>query len=160
MSEPVTRAARRAGEQDVAPLAQLINRAYEVEAEFTDSLRTSAGEVARLIDQGQFLVLDRVGGGLAATVYVAIDGQRGRFEMLSVAPDLQGRGLGRRLVTVAELLCRAEGCAEMEIEVINLREPLPRFYRSLGYQPAGTAPVDDPGLRRPAHFIRMAKSLD
>lgn len=159
MPEQPTRAVRRASDEDAAPLAQLINRANQVERAFLDADRTSPDEVRRLQQSGQFLVLDRDDGGLAATVYLEIQGRRGHFSLLSVDPELQGVGVGRRMVAVAELLCQAEGCDALELEVVNLREELPPFYRSLGYQPCGTAPFEDAALEQPAHFIRMAKPL-
>src|SRR5688500_14495372 len=88
---------RRAVRSDAVALAQLINRAYDVESFFVEGTRTDEEEIARLAASGHFLVLDRRGGGLAAAIYVRCEGQRGFFGMLSVAPDVQGLGLGRRL---------------------------------------------------------------
>ncbi len=156
---PSVRHARRA---DAPELVQLINRAYQVEASFVEGVRTDEAEVARLVEAGTLLVLDRIGGrgGVAATIYVRTDGRRGCFGMLSVAPDLQGAGVGRRLVAVAEALCQAQGCTEMSLEVVNLRDDLTPWYRRLGYREVGTAPyVAHRVVKRPCHFIRMEKPL-
>lgn len=158
----VSISARAAGPSDVAALARLINRAYAIEAAFVDGDRTSEPELVDLDQRGDFLVIDRVGGGLAAAVYVRAnqaDGARGYLGMLSVDPDLQGLGLGRRLVALAEALCAARGCTAMDLQIINLREELGSWYRSLGYHEVGTAPYTHRDAKRPLHFVKMSKAL-
>lgn len=155
------RTVRRAGPDDAPAIAALVNDAYQVERSFKRGDRTTEAEVRRLLGEGSFLVLDHPESGLAASVFVSASGRRGRFGLLSVKPALQGLGLGRRLIGVAELFCRAQGCEVMELSVVNLREELPPFYRSLGYEECGTAPFPtEPGLERPVHFIVMEKPLD
>jgi ribosomal protein S18 acetylase RimI-like enzyme len=149
---------RHATPEDAADIAALINRAYaEVEKDFAAGERTSAEEVRTLQEQGHFLVIDRKGGGVAAGVFVKMAQRRGYFGLLSVAPEVQGSGLGRRLVAVVEALCEAEGCTAMDLQVVNLRAELPPWYRSLGYRECGTTPFHD--ARVPCHFIRMTKAL-
>jgi GNAT superfamily N-acetyltransferase len=157
-ASPLGVCVRRATAQDVPALVALINRAYEVERFFVDGDRTGADEVHGLRAHGDFLVLDRPGDGLAASVHVSSQGGRGHFGMLSVAPDLQGLGLGRRLVTVAEALCTAQGCVAMDIEVVALLPALHAWYRSLGYREHGTAPFPVPS-RLPCHYVLMSKPL-
>lgn len=164
MGSPSTIAAsvRRAGPDDAAELAALINRAYEVERFFVEGARTGAAEIARLCDadHGHFLVLD-AGGAIAAAVFVRADGEAGALSMLSVAPDHQGSGLGRRLVGVAEAWCAAMGCTAIALQVVNLRSELEAWYRSLGYRVIGTAPYApaDRTATRPCHFLLMQKRL-
>ncbi len=151
---------RRADDDEAAAIADLVNRAYQVEEFFVEGNRTTVDEIRELQEGGYFLVLDYVDGGLAASVYVQVDGDRGYFGMLSVDPDLQGSGLGRRLIGVAEALAEAAGCRAMDLQVVNLRRELPPWYRSLGYRDCGTAPFPveaDP--KQPCHFIRMTKTL-
>lgn len=152
-------AVRQAGPDDVAAVVELVNLAYRVEAFFIEGTRTSEAEVARLMGEGCFLVLDGERGRLAGAIYVEVGPERGYFGMLSVAPHMQGAGLGRRLVAVAEAMCEAQGCRAMDLQVVNLRTELPPWYRSLGYRESGTLPFEDPALERPAHFIRMSKTL-
>jgi GNAT superfamily N-acetyltransferase len=79
--------------------------------------------------------------------------------MLSVLPELQGKGLGRRLVQVAEAMAEATGATSMSLRIINLREELSRWYQRLGYREVGTAPLNHRRVKRPCHFIEMAKLL-
>jgi N-acetylglutamate synthase-like GNAT family acetyltransferase len=81
---------RRAQPSDAPALAELVNRAYEVERFFVEGERTSADEVARML-RG-FLVLENQ-GSLAAAVYVESEQDSGYIGMLSVDPGLQGGGL-------------------------------------------------------------------
>ncbi|HEY1811673.1 MAG TPA: GNAT family N-acetyltransferase [Kofleriaceae bacterium] len=133
-----------------------MNAAFAIEEFFVDGNRTNATEIAAMMTAGAFLVLDRAPGALAAAVYVE---RRGYFGMLSVSPELQGHGLGKRLVRIAEALCEAAGCATMSIRIINLREELARWYRSLGYRETGVTPYTHRALKRPAHFVEMQRSL-
>ena len=150
---------RRATPADAEALAELVNEAYAIEKTFVDGDRTSADEIAEMVNEGRgaFLVLE-MAGGLAAAVYVEGRGHAGYFGMLSVRPGLQGMGLGKRLVRIAEALAEATGARQMTLRIVNLREELARWYRSLGYREVGTTPFDR-ALKRPAHFVDMAKNL-
>jgi GNAT superfamily N-acetyltransferase len=149
---------RRAGPDDAAELAALINRAYEVERFFVAGARTDAAEIERLCAHGHFLVLG-AGGEIAAAVHVRADGERGALSMLSVTPELQGAGLGKRLVAVAEAWCAAMGCTAMALQVVNLRTELEAWYKSLGYRVIGTAPYEHRDVLRACHFVLMEKRL-
>src|SRR5688572_4509412 len=114
---------RSATARDAPALAALVNRAYAIEEFFVDGDRTDASEIERLLERGTFVVLEYRSEdlrGLAAAVYV----EAGYFGMLSVLPELQGAGLGTRLVRIAEALCESSGCTEVSLRIINLREEL------------------------------------
>lgn len=147
---------RRATPADAAALAALVNAAFAIEEFFVEGDRTSDAEIAEMMQSGAFLVLDHADGRLAAAVYVE---NRGYFGMLSVLPELQGHGLGKRLVRIAEAWCEAAGSTTMSIRIINLRDELGRWYRSLGYREIGVTPYTHRTLKRPAHFVEMQRSL-
>jgi GNAT superfamily N-acetyltransferase len=155
----ISPSARRARAADLPALARLVNRAFAVEGSFVDGDRTSVAELAQLTASGHFLVLDRVGGELAAAVHVAFDGVHASFGLLAVAPELQGLGLGRRLVALAEALAAALGCHDVGLAIVDLRSELLPWYRSQGYREVGTAPYDRGPTRRPCHLVRLAKTL-
>jgi ribosomal protein S18 acetylase RimI-like enzyme len=151
---------RRARPSDAPALAVLVNRAYEVEGFFVDGERTNADEILALVTKGSFLVLeDRE--GLAAAVYVEARPDRGvgYIGMLSVEPRLQGQGIGTRLVRIAEAMLEATGITRVELKIVNLREELGRWYRSLGYREVGTAPYTHRPVKQPCHFVEMQRSL-
>src|SRR4051812_3861135 len=128
---------RRAQPSDTAALTDLVNRAYAIEAFFVDGMRTTADEIAGLIRSGGFLVLEYAGGICAAVLFQGPGEHHGLppshayFGLLSVLPEMQGMGLGGRLVRVAEAMAEASGATAMRLRVINLREELSRWYKSL-----------------------------
>lgn len=165
MAPLIATSVRRAQPSDAAALTALVNRAYSVEAAFVEGERTSAGEIEALITAGGFLVLPYP-QGIAAAVRFQPPGARPElpdnaayFGMLSVHPELQGMGLGRRMVQVVEALAEATGATMMRLRMINLREELSRWYKSLGYRAVGTSPYPARTVKRPCHFIEMAKPL-
>lgn len=151
---------RRATAADAEALAQLVNRVYAVESFFVEGDRTHAAELAEMMERGTFLVLDHADQrGLAAAVYVTTDGDRGYFGMLAVGQGLQGKGIGKRMVRIAEAVAEADGCTTMTMKIVNLREELARWYRSLGYRETGTAPYVARRVKLACHFVEMARPL-
>lgn len=146
---------RRATAADAAAVADLVNQAYAVEVFFVEGDRTNAADIADMMSHGTFVVLEHV-GGLAAAVYVDSTGYIG---MLSVLPQMQKHGLGKRLVRIAEAMCEAAGCDTAHLQIVNLREELARWYRSLGYVETGTRPFEHRALKQPCHFVVMRKTL-
>jgi len=66
---------------------------------------------------------------LTGVVYVELRGERSYLGLLSVNPELQKTGLGRRLMAAAEEFAREMGSHHMDLTVVNLRTELPPFYR-------------------------------
>lgn len=149
---------RRATPADAAALAALVNEAYAVEQFFVDGDRTCADEVAELTRTGAFLVLEQE-GGLAAAIHIERRDTDAYFGMLSVRPALQGIGLGERMVRIAEAMGEAMGATAMTLKIVNLREDLGRWYRSLGYREVGTAPYVNRPVKQACHFVEMYKCL-
>jgi GNAT superfamily N-acetyltransferase len=151
---------RRAVSGDAAQLAELVNAAYQIETFFVDGSRTNVREITELIERGGFLVLEQGSDGrLVAAVLLEPRGEGAYLGMLSVAPDVQGLGLGTRLVAAAEAVAEAMGCAWVDLKIINLRDELARWYRSLGYAPIATAPYTHRPVKQPCHFVEMRKLL-
>lgn len=163
MGDPNLPRLRVAAQEDIPALVHLINLAYRVEAFFIRGERTSAEEVASMIgaEEGTFLVLEASDRSEpVGSVFVALDGDTGHLGFLAVDPAHQGQGLGRRLIRGVETVCLDAGCTAVELDVFNLREELPPYYRSAGFVEIGTAPFSHPELLlRPAHLIRMRKAI-
>jgi ribosomal protein S18 acetylase RimI-like enzyme len=77
------------------------------------------------------------GGTLAGTVMVGHDGHRGWMYYLAVAPEQQRRGLGARLVHVAEDWLAHRGVPAVRLMVRDGNEQVVGFYSRLGYADAG-----------------------
>ncbi len=152
---------RFAEESDLPALTDLINKAFKVEAFFITGDRLTLEEAFAYFQEGRFLVAEEK-GAIAGVVYVELRGERSYLGMLSVAPNLKGTGLGRRLMAAAEEFAREMGSHHMDLTVVNLRTELPPFYRKLGYIENGTEPIRNhmvPRVTQPCHFIRMTKPL-
>ncbi len=152
---------RFAEESDLPALTALINKAFKVEAFFIVRDRLMPEETRQYFQKGRFLIAEE-NNTLAGAVYVELRGDRSYLGLLSVDPDRQKSGLGRRLTAAAEEFAREMGAHHMDITVVNLRTELPPFYRKLGYTDNGTEPVRPemiPRLLQPAHFIKMTKPL-
>ena len=74
-----------------------------------------------------------------------------------------GRRLRRATTGVqdqrAEAMGTALGCTVMDLQIVNLREELGPWYRSLGYAEVGTAPYQHRSTKRPCHLVKMSKAL-
>ena len=156
-------AIRRATPADVPALVRVINRAYSVEEFFVNGPRIDEDGVRKRfgLSNAFFLVIDGDGGSLlAGAVYAELRGQRGYFGLLSVDPDHQKRGLGKKLVQAVEALCRVAGCTHLDLDTVNVRLELPAFYSALGFVPVGTAPFPEVDkLKSPAHLVLYTKRL-
>jgi GNAT superfamily N-acetyltransferase len=150
---------RTANETDAEALVPLINRAFEVELQFFTTERIGLAETVEHLKKGMFVIAES-DGRLAGCNYVELRGDAGYFGLLSVDPDQQGRGLGRKLVEQAEEFCREGGCSVMQIRVLNHRTELPPFYEKLGYRVTGSEEVEQVASARvPYHFLIMEKEL-
>jgi GNAT superfamily N-acetyltransferase len=149
---------RQATSDEAPALLALINRAFAVEKFFVDHERITAEQLDGYLASGAFFLLEGDDTAPAASLYFEQRGDRAYVGMLAVDPDRQGQGIGRQMMAFAEQHARALGCGGVDIRVVNLREELPPFYRSLGYVETGRSePVDDPGASTPYHFILMEK---
>lgn len=154
---------REATAADIPEIVRVINLAYRVEDFFVNGNRTNADDVQRRMTQPNacFIVAASAdSAALAGAVWMEINDRRGHFAMLSVDPAHQGEGIGRAMIEGVEKKCRDEGCAFLDIEVVNLRQELPAFYTRLGFTQQGTAPfAPQEKLTRDAHLVLMTKAL-
>ena len=83
--------------------------------------------------QPDLLLVAVADGRVVGTVMVGYDGHRGWINYLAVDPDLQRRGLGRRLMQEAEQRLAAMGCPKVNLQVRTSNVAVLAFYRSIGY---------------------------
>lgn len=149
---------RRARTEDVPEIARIINAAFEVEREFREGARTSAEEIAKLLEHDVFFVAEQ-DGRLVGAVHTSIDGVTGYFGMLSVDPSLQRGGVGRALLSAAEDHCRKAGCTRMTMSTGEDRTELIPYYERVGYRVTSIEPSSSPAFKRPIRIVKMAKDL-
>ena len=61
----------------------------------------------------------------------------GIVEGVAVAPDYQGKGIGRQMMEKAIALCREAGCYKMALSTNLRRKEAHAFYESLGFEKHG-----------------------
>jgi ribosomal protein S18 acetylase RimI-like enzyme len=76
------------------------------------------------------------------------------IELLGVAPEARGRGIGRRLMAEAEHAARERGCEGIFLDTYSFQAPA--FYARLGFTEFGRIPGYPPGHAR----IFLARRLD
>ena len=150
---------RQAEPADVARLVSLINRAFAVTRAFRLGSRTHEDQVRQMMKDGTFLLMME-DDALVACVYLRLTGERAYLGTLSVEPEQQKRGIGSRMMRVAEEFCRDAGCKAIDIRIVNVRTELPEIYHKWGYVETGTQPADAiTDATEPVHFVTMAKEL-
>ncbi len=172
--EPVIRTATAA---DIPQLHALVESAFRGdsarggwthEADLLGGQRTDPAALAEAIDDPDRMILIAFDGeAMVGCVEVKRAGTgRSMLGLLSVRPDRQATGLGRRLVAAAERRARDDhGAAWMEMTVIAARGELIAWYERQGYARTGETrpfPMDDPrfGLPRvPLSFVVLEREL-
>lgn len=161
-------------------IAALVNSAYRgdssrqgwtTEADLLGGQRTDPETLAQELaaKPGAQLLVLREAAAAPPLGCVWLEPTRGgtwHLGMLSVRPDLQDRGLGRALLTQAELAAKAQGARRIEMTVIGLREPLIAWYERRGYArtgetrpfPYGDARFGEP-RREDLRFVVLAKRI-
>jgi len=71
---------------------------------------------------------------VVGTAMGGYDGHRGWVNYLAVAPELRGKGLGRKLMATLESLLTARGCPKLNLQVRAGNEAAIGFYTRLGYK--------------------------
>lgn len=161
--------------KDIPALVSLLNSAYRgesskkgwtTEAEMiSGSIRTDEKQLKELMERPGAVFLKSVNenDGIEGCVY--LDKRDGKLYlgMLSVNPDRQAKGTGRKIMAAAEDHARKEGCTAIFMRVISLRHELIAWYEKQGYymtgetQPFENSPYGTAVL--PFEFLVMEKRL-
>jgi GNAT superfamily N-acetyltransferase len=93
----------------------------------------------RIVGTFALLIIDNLGH---------LGAPSGLMEDVAVAPDLQGQGIGKAMVTYAMDICRKKGCYKMALSANLKRERAHAFYESVGLRRHGYSfcidlPADD-----------------
>jgi ribosomal protein S18 acetylase RimI-like enzyme len=169
---------RPAEQADLEPLLALVQRAYRGdtakagwthEADLLGGQRTDLAALTQtLADPRQRLLLAVGSGGPMGCVQITDRGNNTAYlGLLTVDPERQAGGLGRRLIDEAEHVAAEQfGARRMEMTVIRQRAELIAYYERRGYGLTGEErpfPMDDArfGLprRQDLSFVVLDKPL-
>jgi len=141
----------------VDELVGLVNSAYRgedskkgwtTEADLIEgSLRIDADSVKELMKkEGTTILTCSDGITLLGCVNLQQEGDGIYLGMLSVSPNAQGLGIGKKLLEASELHAKAVGCNFIFMTVIDVRHELIAWYERHGYARTGEKkpfPVDE-----------------
>ena len=139
---------RYAAHSDIPAIVPLVESAYRgdasrkgwtTEADMLDGQRVDADGVREIIDKpASRVILAFRGDELLGCVHVERVEGVGYFGMFSVDPNLQGGGVGDKLLREAERVARDEfACPRMTCSVIPMRHELIAWYQRRGYVSTG-----------------------
>ncbi|MDB5096837.1 MAG: GCN5-related N-acetyltransferase [Cyanobacteria bacterium RYN_339] len=90
-------------------------------------------ELMAEISHPSLLGLAWLGDKPAAAFELAVQGEEGWIEAIAVSPELQGRGIGRRMLPVAIERLQAQGATTIKLLVMSTNEPAVRLYANNGF---------------------------
>ncbi len=164
-----------ATEADIAALVTLVNSAYRgesskkgwtTEAELLGGLRTDPITLLEQINQPGHTFLKAVDSTKKIIACVSLEEKANKLYlgMLTVQPDIQASGIGKKMLAASEefALSKHLGCIEMT--VISVRSELISYYERRGYRATGEKrdfPSDPKfGIQKQAlEFIVLEKHL-
>jgi ribosomal protein S18 acetylase RimI-like enzyme len=157
-----------AEEGDIPALVRLVNKAYRgdssrkgwtTEANLLDGIRTSENSMREMITDPAAVVLkfSTSNNNLVGCVYLQKQGGHMYLGMLTVDPELQAAGLGRRMLRLSEDYARSAGCLKIRLTVITAREELINWYERRGYSqtPERLPFPDDPRFGIPKQQLQF-----
>lgn len=166
----------RANIKDVPELVELVNSAYRGEASkkgwtteadlLKGALRTDIPSLFALMKNPDAVILkySDINNSIIGSVYLEKQ-ERGLYlGMLSVSPLLQAAGIGKQIMSAAEVLARDNKCPCIFMSVISVRLELIAWYERLGYNITGeTKPLPSDNRfgvpTQPLEFIIMEKKI-
>lgn len=165
----------KATKEDVPQLVQLVNSAYRgesskkgwtTEADLLGGTRTDEEAMTEMVTRPDAVVLKYIDNDeTIGCVYLKDQRPKLYLGMLTVKPDLQAQGIGKKLLFAAEDHARQNGFQVVVMTVISVRHELIAWYQKRGYQLTGKKkpfPSDDPRFgipRQKLEFVVLEKAM-
>jgi N-acetylglutamate synthase-like GNAT family acetyltransferase len=161
--------------QDISALNKLINSAYRgesskkgwtTEADLLEGGRTTEKELIDIIQdkKNTFLKFTENNQILGCVLLIEKKDQL-YLGMLTVSPDLQNSGIGKKLLQQAEIHASELGLSKIGMTVITVREELIAWYMRHGYADTGareafpTSDVFNQTSNEPLEFMVLEKKI-
>jgi len=162
--------------EDIPELLHLVNSAYRGEESkkgwaseaniISGDTRTDEASVKEMMAKpgALFLLCRDETRQLIGCVYLQKQGSRLYLGMLAVNPDLQAKGIGKKILSAATEYAGQQHCLSIYMTVISARHELIVWYERHGYQKTGETepfPTDNRfGIpQQPLEFIVLEKIL-
>ena len=153
--------------QDIPELNVLINSAYRgesskkgwtTEEHLLDGIRTDEENLSELLQKENVTILKYTANNkIIGSVYLEKQDKKLYLGMLTVSPELQGCGVGKKLMQAAEDFARNAQLDKISMTVISVRKELIAYYERRGYKNTGETkpfPMHDPKFGLPKQFWR------
>jgi ribosomal protein S18 acetylase RimI-like enzyme len=137
--------------EDATALEKLINSAYRgetskqgwaTEANLLEGKRITLDELEEIIQNKDNTILKYTENNqIIGSVLLSNKGNKLYLGMLAISPELQNKGLGKKLLQEAEVHALNLGLSKIVMTVITIREKLIEWYNRHGYV--------DTGIREP-----------
>ena len=164
-----------ADKHDVPELNALVNAAYRgesskkgwtTEADLLDGIRTDEKALSEVFSDPMSLILKcTLGQKIVGCVHLKKEGKRLYLGMLTVDPEMQGKGVGKILLNATEDEARKRDCSSIFMTVISVRKELIAWYLRHGYVDSGITkpfPYGDPRFgipKMPLEFVVLEKPI-
>ncbi|WPO77484.1 GNAT family N-acetyltransferase [Flavobacterium sp. KACC 22761] len=161
--------------QDIPALTTLINSAYRgetskkgwtTEAHLLEGKRTDEQEMTAIFEDPKNTILKFTENGkIIGSVLLVEKGHQLYLGMLTVSPELQNGGIGKKLLVAAENHAKSLGLSSIIMTVISVREELIAWYKRHGYVDTGEREAfPESGIHvtvseEPLEFIFLKKVL-
>ena len=161
--------------EDIASLNTLINSAYRgefskkgwtTEAHLLEGSRTTEVELLGIIQDASHTILKYSDNGkIIGCVLLKVKANELYLGMLTVSPDLQNSGIGKKLLRQAEVFAVEMQLPKIVMTVITVRVELIAWYKRNGYVDTGARepfPVSDvfnPTTKEPLEFMVLEKVI-
>jgi len=133
--------------EDVSVLEKLINSAYRgetskkgwaTEADLLEGKRVTLDELHEIIENKSNTILKYTEDNqIIGSVLLANKGNKLYLGMLAISPELQNKGIGKKLLQEAEVHATSLGLPKIIMTVITIREKLIEWYKRHGYVDTG-----------------------
>jgi ribosomal protein S18 acetylase RimI-like enzyme len=159
----------------VTEITNLVNSAYRgetskkgwtTEANILEGTRITETELTEIIsDSNNTLLIYQENKKIIGTVLLINKQTELYLGMLTISPELQNRGLGKKLLLAAEDFAHSLKLPKITMTVITIREELIAWYQRNGYSDTGKrepfpAAFDDMVLHHePLEFMIIEKTL-
>lgn len=161
--------------QDIPALTILINSAYRgetskkgwtTEANLLEGKRTNEEELTEtLLDPKNTILKFTDNDIIIGSVLLIEKGHQLYLGMLTVSPELQNSGIGKKLLAEAENHAKALGLSSIIMTVISVREELVAWYKRHGYVDTGEreafpeSEIHVTISEKPLEFIYLEKKI-
>jgi len=161
--------------ENVTEITNLVNSAYRgetskkgwtTEANILEGTRITEAELTEILsDTDNTFLIYQENNKIIGTVLLTNKKTELYLGMLTISPELQNSGLGKKLLQAAEDFAISSGLPKIVMTVITIREELIAWYERNGYSDTGKrepfpANLDDVVLHsEPLEFMILEKKL-